>query len=76
MVRGLETRRGNTIVAVPQRHPMKSLSVQEGDSDLVPEAARKLFKIRYADTDTTYSAMASQAKLRVPAVDEFEPMFS
>jgi GNAT superfamily N-acetyltransferase len=49
--RGLETRRGDTIAAVPQRHPMKSLSVEEGDSDLVPEAARKLFKIRYAGTD-------------------------
>jgi hypothetical protein len=30
---------------------MKSLSVEEGDTDLVAEAARKLFKIRYAGTD-------------------------
>ena len=51
MSRGLETRRGDTIAAVLQRRPMKSLSVEEGDSDLVPEAARKLFKIRYAGTD-------------------------
>ena len=42
MSRGLETRRGDTIAAVLQRRPMKSLSVEEGDSDLVPEAARKL----------------------------------
>ena len=51
MSRGLETRRGNTIIAFPHRHPMKSLSVEEGDNDLVAEAARKLFKIRYAGTD-------------------------
>ncbi len=51
MSRGLETRRGDTIAAVLQRRPMKSLSVEEGDSDLVPEAVRKLFKIRYAGTD-------------------------
>ena len=45
------TKRGNTIVAFPQRHPMKSLSIDEGDSDLEAAAARKLFKIRYAGTD-------------------------
>ena len=50
-MRGLETRRGDTIAAVPQRYPLKSLSVEEGDNDLVSEAARKLFKIRYAGTD-------------------------
>jgi hypothetical protein len=49
--RGLETRRGDTIIAFAHRHPMKSLSVEEGDNDLVAEAARKLFKIRYAGTD-------------------------
>jgi GNAT superfamily N-acetyltransferase len=49
--RPLETKRGNTIVAFPQRHPTKSLSIEEGDSDMEAEAARKLFKIRYAGTD-------------------------
>ena len=51
MTQGLQARRGDTIVSFPQRHLMKSLSVEEGDSDLVTEAARKLFKIRYAGTD-------------------------
>src|SRR5438876_3442207 len=50
-MRGLETRRGDTIAAVPQRCSMKPLSAEEGDNDLVSEAARKLFKIRYAGTD-------------------------
>lgn len=47
----MEPRRGNTIIAFPHRPPLKSLSIAEGDSDLVAEAARKLFKIRYAGTD-------------------------
>ena len=51
MTRGLQAGRGDTIVSFPQRHSMKSLSVEEGDSDLVAEAPRKLFKIRYAGTD-------------------------
>ena len=50
-MRGPETRRGDTIISLADRHPMKLLSVDEGDSDLVAEAARKLFKIRYAGTD-------------------------
>ena len=33
------------------RYSMKPLSAEEGDNDLVSEAARKLFKIRYAGTD-------------------------
>jgi N-acyl amino acid synthase FeeM len=49
--RPLETGRGNTIVAFPQRHVMKSLSMDEGDSELETAEARKLFKIRYAGTD-------------------------
>jgi GNAT superfamily N-acetyltransferase len=50
-MRGPETRRGDTIISLADRHAMKLLSVEEGDSDLVAEAARKLFKIRYAGTD-------------------------
>jgi len=50
-MRGLQTRRGDTIISLAHGHPMKSLSVEEGDSDLVAKAARKLFKIRYAGTD-------------------------
>ena len=47
-VRSVEER-GDTIAAIPR--PMKSLSIEEGDSDLVADAPRRLFKIRYAGTD-------------------------
>jgi hypothetical protein len=52
MERGSSARRGDTIVAVPERHVMKRLCVEESDSQaLLTEAARKLFKIRFADRD-------------------------
>ena len=45
--------RGDTIIALPpHRHPMKALCLGDGDREAAArELARKLFKIRFADSD-------------------------
>ena len=45
--------RGDTIVALPpHRHPMKALCLGDGDREAAArELARKLFKIRFADSE-------------------------
>ena len=50
-LQGLAREQGNTIISVPHQHVMTDLCVEEGDTSGQSAAARKMFKVRLANSD-------------------------